>query len=407
MNMIEIEQAQAAVLSRAKPRPAELRPLCQALGCVLAEEIISDIDSPPYDKALMDGYAVIASDLRGGRGALMVVDEVMAGDIPCEPLQSGMATRVMTGAPVPRGADTVVVQERSRMDTSGEIPTVQIEDPGVRPGQNILYRGMSLQRGQTVLRIGRKITAIDAGLLAEVGRGQVLVHPPPRVAVLATGNELVPPGEMPGPGQIRNSNGPMLCGLVRSAGGQPVELGIARDTEAALSHQMNQGFREDALVLCGGVSTGTLDLVPRVLRDLGVEQVFHGVRLKPGKPMWFGTLPHARGTRLVFGLPGNPVSALVCFELFVRPAIAALSGHSPEVFSSVTGELTESYRQRGDRPTYFPVQLERQGDRALVRLLDWQGSADLKTLTLAAGLAVFPAGSTVFEPGESVSVLLL
>lgn len=405
--MIEIEQALAAVMERVRPRTPQRLTLCQALGRVLAEDVISDIDSPPYDKALMDGYAVLASDLRGGRGELMVVDEVMAGDIPCEPLESGMATRIMTGAPVPRGADAVVINELSHLDTSGDVPTVRLEDPGVRPGQNILYRGASLRRGETVFQLGRQLSPVDAGLLAEVGRTQVLVYPQPRVAVVATGNELVPASEVPGQGQIRNSNGPLLCALVRSCGAEPVDLGIARDSEPDLAHQMNQGLHEDVLVLCGGVSTGVLDLVPRVLRDLDVEQVFHGVRLKPGKPLWFGTRAHAKGLRLVFGLPGNPVSSLVCFELFVRPALAALAGQPARLPRSLTAELSESYRQRGDRPTYYPVQLQADGGKTMLKLLDWQGSADLRTLTLADGLAIFPAGRTEFEAGESLSVLLL
>jgi molybdopterin molybdotransferase len=293
--MIEIEQALSLVLERATPRVPERESLCQALGRVLAEDAISDIDSPPFDKALMDGFAVVASDLRGGRGELMMIDDVAAGDIPCEPLQSGMATRIMTGAPVPRGADAVIVGERCQLDTGGDIPTVRIDDRDVRPGQNILGRGMSIRRGETVLQAGRQLTAIDAGLLAEIGRTQVLVHPQPSVAVLATGNELVPACDVPGPGQIRNSNGPMLCAMVSSAGGRPVDVGIARDTEPELAQQINRGLHEDVLVLSGGVSTGVLDLVPRVLRDLGVEQVFHGVCLKPGKPLWFGVRPHAKG----------------------------------------------------------------------------------------------------------------
>jgi molybdopterin molybdotransferase len=336
----------------------------------------------------------------------MVVDEVAAGDVPCEPLSSGMATRIMTGAPVPRGADAIVLGERCQADAADDIPTVRIDDREVRPGQNILGRGMSIRRGETVLSAGRAVSPIDAGLLAEVGRTEVLVHSQPTVAVLATGNELVPACDYPGPGQIRNSNGPLLCALVHSAGGRPIDLGIARDTEDELSRQINSGLNEDVLILSGGVSTGDFDLVPHVLRDLGVEQLFHGVSLKPGKPLWFGIQPHAKGSRLVFGLPGNPVSGLVCFELFVRPAIAALSGRSPQVRASVTGSLNAAFQQRGDRPTYYPVQLDRHAEPLRVHLLAWQGSADLRTLARADGLAVFPAGLTQFEAEESVTVLL-
>ncbi len=415
--MIEIHQALSMILERARPRAPERQALDQALGRVLAEDVISDIDSPPYDKALMDGYAVVASDLRGGRGELIVVDEVAAGDIPCEPLQSGMATRIMTGAPVPRGADAIVVDECCRLDEAGGMPTVRIDDRDVRPGQNILGRGRSVRRGETVLQIGRRLSAIDAGLLAEVGRTQVLVHASPRVAVLPTGSELVPACDVPGPGQIRNSNGPMLGALVCSAGGQPVDLGIARDTESELARQMNRGLHEDILILSGGVSTGDFDLVPHVLRDLGVEQVFHGVRLKPGRPLWFGVLPHAKGSRLVFGLPGNPVSGLVCFELFVRPTIAALAALPQMPRPTIAARLSAPFRHLGDRPTYFPVRLEGDrleggrlkddGDPAQARLLDWKGSADLRTLACADGLALFPAGRSEYALDETVQVMLL
>ncbi len=405
--MIEIERALSMILERARPRAAERLGLDQSLGRVLAEEVISDIDSPPYDKALMDGYAVVASDLRGGRDELIVVDEVAAGDMPCEPLQSGMATRIMTGAPVPRGADAIVVDECCQLDQAGGIKTVRIDDRGVRPSQNILGRGRSVRRGEPVFQVGRRLSAIDAGLLAEVGRTQVLIHPAPRVAVLPTGSELVPACDVPGPGQIRNSNGPMLCALVSSAGGQPVDLGIARDTESELAHQMNLGLQEDILILSGGVSSGDFDLVPRVLRDLGVEQVFHGVRLKPGRPLWFGVLSHAKGSRLVFGLPGNPVSGLVCFELFVRPAITALAALPQKSRPTIAARLSVPFRHTGDRPTYFPVGLVSDGDRTLARLLDWKGSADLRTLACADGLAQFPAGRSEYASNETVQVMLL
>lgn len=405
--MLEIERALSLILERARPRAPGRLGLDQALGRVLAEDVVSDIDSPPYDKALMDGYAVIASDLRGGRGELMVVDEVAAGDMPCEPLKSGMATRIMTGAPVPRGADAIVVNECCQMDEVGGITTVRIDDRDVRPGQHILGRGRSVRRGETVLQIGRRLSAIDVGLLAEVGRTQVQIHAAPRVAVLPTGSELVPACDVPGPSQIRNSNGPMLCALVNSAGGQPVDLGIARDTESELVRQMNLGLQEDILILSGGVSAGDFDLVPHVLRDLGVEQVFHGVRLKPGRPLWFGVLSHAKGSRLVFGLPGNPVSGLVCFELFVRPAITALAALPQVSRPMIAARLSDPFCHAGTRPTYFPVRLEDAGDQTLARLLDWKGSADLRTLACADGLALFPAGRSEYAMDETVQVMLL
>ncbi len=403
--MIEIEQALAAIYQRTEPRQAERLPLSQAVGRVLAEDILSDIDSPPYDKALVDGYAVVATDMRGGRGDFMVIDEVRAGDIPCEPLQSGMATRVMAGAPVPRGADTVVPGERAQADDSGDLPLVHLEEPNVRPGQHILPRGTSLQRGQTVLSQGHRLTAIEIGILAEVGRLEVLVHPQPRLSVLAVGDQLVSPAEVPGAGQIRNSTGPMLGALIQAAGGQAVDRGIALDTEPELTRQINQGFREDALVLCGSVTTGAMEMVPRVLRDLGVERVFQGVRVSPGRTFWLGTLGHARGRRFVFGVPDNPVSALVCFYLFVRPAITALAGYPVDEPVRIQAHLADAYHQRGDRPTYHPVRLERQNEKMVVRLLDPRGMPDLKALAEASGLALFPGGRTDFAPGQTISVI--
>jgi molybdopterin molybdotransferase len=293
------------------------------------------------------------------------------------------------------------------LDESGDFPLVRIRDPQVRPGQHILYRGMSLRRGDMVLRRGRRLTEIDIGLLAEIGRTEIPVYPQPGVAVLATGSELVPACVEPGPGRIRNSNGPMLCAAVTKAGGRAVDLGIAPDHEWDLLQHITAGLQEDVLLLSGGVSAGVKDLVPRVLRDLGAEQVFHKVRLKPGKPLWFGCVPHAKGPRLVFGLPGNPVSTLVCFQLFVRPALAVMAGLPPAEMPHIDGELIAAYEQRGDRPTYFPARLRQDRGRVCVDLLDWRGSADLRTLAQADGLAVFPAGRSRYDAGQRVCVLLL
>ncbi|MBC8874200.1 MAG: molybdopterin molybdotransferase MoeA [Planctomycetes bacterium] len=405
--MIDVSDALSLILERADARPPAMKPVGQTPGLVLAEDVASDIDSPPYDKALMDGYAVIAADMRGGTAELQVLEEVVAGDTPREVVVSGTATRIMTGAPMPDGADAVVIIERTELIESGDASTVRISDDAVEAGQNILPQATSLRKGDVVLRAGRRLAAVDVGIMSEVGRHEALVYPQPTVAVLATGNELVPSEQMPGPGQIRNSNGPMLCALADKAGGTAVDLGIGRDDEAELSRLVQQGLEEDVLVLSGGVSAGVLDLVPKVLQDAGVEPVFHKVRLKPGKPMWFGVAPGTAPNTLVFGLPGNPVSSLVCFELFVRPALAALAGHQPGKQPTVEARLARPHRQRGDRPTYFPAVLREDSGETLVEPLDWHGSADLPTLARANGLAMFPAGRLGFEQGEPISVLLL
>jgi len=405
--MIDIADALSLILERAVPKTPVDRPTIESLGLVLAEDVTSDIDSPPYDKALMDGYALLASDLCGGSAELKVLEEVTAGAVPRETVVPGTATRIMTGAPMPDGADAVVMVERTELIESGQSSIVQIHDDGVKPGQNTMRRATSLRCGDVVLQAGCTLTAADIGIISEAGRREAPVYPQPTVAVLATGNELVPTGQVPGEGQIRNSNGPMLCALATDAGGSAVDLGIGRDDEAELSRLVRRGLEEDVLVLSGGVSAGVLDLVPKVLQDVGVESVFHKVRVKPGKPLWFGVAPSAGGDRLVFGLPGNPVGSLVCFELFVRPALRALGGKSADAPTGIEARLAHEHTQRGDRPTYYPATLRRESGAAVVEPLDWHGSADLPTLARANCLAFFPAERQRFETGETVTVMML
>jgi molybdopterin molybdotransferase len=228
--------------------------------------------------------------------------------------------------------------------------------------------------------------------------------------VIPTGNELVRLGETPAHGQIRNSNGPLLRALAESAGARAYEYAIVRDDPVQLRMFILMGLGGSRIVLLsGGVSAGVLDLVPKVLRELGVEEVFHKVNLKPGKPLWFGVKDYAEPPvrTLVFGLPGNPVSGLVCFELFVRPAIEKISGREPTGLPRVTAALTAVHRQRGDRPTYWPAALAEVGGERRVTPLPWQGSGDLRTLADANCLAIFPAGDRVYQAGDEVTVLML
>jgi molybdopterin molybdotransferase len=267
------------------------------------------------------------------------------------------------------------------------------------------------------------------GLLAEVGRVTLSAIPRPTVAILSTGNELVPAAETPGPGQIRNSNGPMLAALVQSAGAVPHDLGIARDEPDELRRLIADGLRSGVLVLSGGVSAGVLDLVPGVLAELGVRQVFHKVNLKPGKPLWFGVRADAEcGTRnpdstaaetphsafripnssaLVFGLPGNPVSTLVCFELFVRPALRRLAGRPAAEQQPLVARLTRDFTHKGNRPTYHPARLDTADGRPVVAPVAWQGSADLRAFAEANALVHFPEGDRHFPAGQEVEVLRL
>ncbi len=396
--LITVERAIQAVEQHAAGLPPVRIAVEEALGLVLAEDIAADVDSPPHDKAMVDGYAVVAADLAADSARLSVLEEVIAGDLPSKNVSSGHATRIMTGAPVPDGADAVVMVERTEMISSH---TVCIEKHPIASGDNIMPRATSMRRGQIVVTSGSLIRPIEVGVLSEVGRTDVLAVPRPTVAVLATGNELVPSGETPSAGQIRNSNGPMLLSAAARAGAATRDLGIATDDHQALSRLIAEGLECDILVLSGGVSAGLLDLVPAVLQELGAEQVFHKVRLKPGKPLWFGRRNAPHHTTLVFGLPGNPVSTLVCFELFTRRAITIMSGKDDKSATVSKASLAKPFDHHGDRPTFHPARIT--GDHTVEPLI-WRGSADLSALTEANGLICFPAGDRTFNAGEVVDV---
>jgi molybdopterin molybdotransferase len=400
--MLEIEQALSLVLQHVERTPRQCIPTADAVGSVLAENVASDIDSPPHDKALMDGYAVRTDDLSTGVAEFNVLEEVTAGSVPTQPIRSGFATRIMTGAPIPLGANAVVILEHSDILHASPL-RVRLHEPHAQAGLNILRQGQSLRRGEIVLHEGTEIRPVEVGLLAEVGRTEVAVHVRPRVAVLSTGNELVPASRLPDRGKIRNSNGPMLIALAAHAGASPVDLGIGFDQEDDLRARILDGLREDVLVLSGGVSMGTADLVPKVLNDLGVKQVFHKVRMKPGKPIWFGFSGLNERKTLVFGLPGNPVSSLVGFELFVRPAISQLKGRRVNQWPLRTVRLAHAHQQRGDRAVFRPAFTRQQGSELVVELLEWHGSADLRTLADADCLAYFPAGEHDFSAGETIN----
>jgi molybdopterin molybdotransferase len=417
--MISVEEALQHVLNAAQPRPPARVSLRETLGCVLAEDVASDVDSPPHDKSLVDGYAVQAGAFvrRAERSPLelAVIEQVTAGEVPTSEVGSGTTIRVMTGAPIPQGADAVVMTEDAQWREEAGVPlgTVQFaQDLEVTAGQNIMPRGTSLRRGQVVLDCGDPIGPAQIGLLAEVGRSDVAVVPPPEVAILPTGDELVDVGFVPGPGKIRNSNGPMLISCGQQAGAVVRDLGVGRDEQEQLASLVREGLAADVLIIAGGVSAGVRDLVPQVLTEVGVEQVFHKVRLKPGKPLWFGVHQsgiHERGqaaSTLVFGLPGNPVSSFVCFHLFVAPVIARLAGYSRVTAPRVSGTLCEAFQQRGDRVTYHPARIE-EGERPQVQLIAWRGSADLRALVDANALAIFPADDRAYGQGDQVECLLL
>ena len=401
--MISIEEACTRIDACIEPLEVRNCGLDEALGLILAEPVESSIDSPPFNKALMDGFAVRCADVSSGQARLQILESVMAGQVPTRRLGPGQAIQIMTGAPLPDHCDAVVRIEDTRCDAASE--TVEIDGPAVRPGQNLMPRGHAMRAGDRIFDPGRRLSAQDLGLLAELGVARPRVFPAPRVAVLATGDELVDAAESPGPGQIRNSNQPLICAQVRRAGGIPVPLGIARDNRADLTRLIAQGLSADVLLLSGGVSAGVLDLVPSVLVELGVREVFHKVRMKPGKPVWFGTHQRPDQRSVVFGLPGNPVSSLVCFELFVRQAMRRLAGLTRTLPERIIARLSEDHIARGDRPTYYPACLYRADDVWMVRPCAWKGSADLRSTVTGNSMIEFPAGDRQYSPGMPVSVI--
>jgi molybdopterin molybdotransferase len=401
--MLPVPEAQRIILEHVRPLAPEMVSLGpSALGLVLAEDISSDLDSPPYDKSMMDGYAVRCADLAAGQGTLAVVEEIPAGTTPTKVLGPGQASRIMTGAPIPRGADGVVMVERTTMLDNHRVRV----DDRPRPGQSICARASELRRGEVVLASGTVLRPQEIGLLGTVGRSSFKVVPRPGVCVLSTGDEIVEANQTPGPGQIRNSNGPMLVAQADRAGAVPRYLGIARDNLDSLRPLVAEGLKADVLILSGGVSAGKLDLVPGVLRECGVVAHFHKVAMKPGKPVFFGTRTAER-TTLVFGLPGNPVSSFVGLELFVRPALRRLRGLGDRADESLSAKLVEDYAYKTDRPTYHPARVEATDAGWQVRPVPWFGSPDLRGLTRANALVVFPAGDHTHRAGERFPVMLL
>lgn len=398
--MIDIEEAVRLVLQYCQQLPGEKVSLTNALGRITANNIAADVDSPPHDKSLVDGFAVRSADTQSTCIELHIVEEVFAGQVPTLPLQPGQATRIMTGAPIPENADAVAMVEWTQTQLRDEKEIVTIDRP-LQPEMNVQRRSAVFAKNETVIPKGKRIRPIEMGLMAEVGQAEVQVVRQPTVSVLPTGDELVPVSEKPTAGRIRNSNGPMLQALARSLAADGCLLDVGRDDEDHLKHQISKGLQSDILVMSGGVSMGQKDLVPGLLAELGVNQVFHKVNLRPGKPVWFGVANDP--TTLVFGLPGNPLSSFVCFHLFVEPAIRRLSGIATQQLSALTAELCEAVKVSGNRPAYLPATIQNR-DPLSVQILTWKGSADQRTLSESDCMAFFPTPGE-YAKGSRVALL--
>jgi molybdopterin molybdotransferase len=398
--MLTYEQARRTVIDHVKvktsPRATANVSLWDALGYVLAQDLKADRDYPPFDRSTRDGYAVRAADATAG-GKLRCGGEIKAGDSVTTPLAPGLCVQIMTGAAVPPFANAVVMVEHTERD--GEV--VQF-DRETRPGQNIVPRGSEAKAGQMILTHGTRLGYAELALAAQVGETKLRCAARPRVAILSTGDEVVLVDELPGPFQIRNSNSVSLAAQVRLAGGEPVLLGNAADRIEDLRAKIGRGLEEDALVLSGGVSMGKYDLVETVLKDLGAEFYFDAVAIRPGRPAVFARC----GETFVFGLPGNPVSTMVTFELFVAPALDLLSGAEARALPLLQAQLGEALHEKPSLTHFLPARVEWQGAMPEVRALPWQGSGDIATLAKANCFVVVPPDRQKIAAGESVSVLL-
>ncbi len=399
--MIAFEEARRIVMEIVRPlsnaNGTEAITLEEAHGRVLAESVMADRDYPALRRSLRDGFAVHSCDVPG---SLRVRGEVRAGEQEQARLEGGEAREIMTGAAVPGGADAVVMVEHvvREIDAAGA-PRVKIEQSAA-PGQFINDRGAEAQRGSVLIPKGTQLDASHIATLAMTGQASVNVMRRPRVAVLATGDEIVGVQERPAAHQIRNSNSYMLAALVRASGGAPTVLPVARDTPDALRSLLQQGLQHDLLLISGGVSAGKYDLVKPVLRELGATFHFDRVRIQPGQPTAFATA----GRTVVFGLPGNPGSTLVTFELLARLALKLLAGVADPVLPLFSARFEAPFRHKGGLTRFLPARVSADG--AHVRHIPWQGSSDVPALAKANAFLVADHDRQSWEVGDSIRVML-
>jgi molybdopterin molybdotransferase len=378
----------------------ELLDLLAAYGRVLAEPVAADRDFPPFDRATRDGYAVRSSDLSELPASLRIIGEIRAGVKPEElvEVQVGTAAAIMTGAPVPSGADAVLMLEHT--ERHGD--SVLITKP-ITAGENVVPAGAEARRGQRLLSPSTKLDPASLALAASAGRSRVLVYGKPRIAVLATGDELVDVDVPPGSNQIRNSNTYSLAAQVRAAGGDPVMLPIAPDEPNRLRQLIEEGFESQLLLISGGVSMGKYDLVEQVLAEFNTEFFFTGALIQPGRPIVFGRNP---ANKYFFGLPGNPVSTMVTFQLFVEPMIYALAGRGAQKLIFSRAQLGKEIKVKPGLKRFLPAMLSGEFENARVELVPWQGSSDMAATARANCFIVVAAEKERVAAGEWVPIML-
>jgi molybdopterin molybdotransferase len=373
-------------------------PLEDALQRVLAEEVQADRDYPPFARSMRDGYAILAQDALRVPKDLACIGEIKAGDMTSLELHSGEAIQIMTGAPVPPSADTVVMVESTERVSQETVRILKTP----RRGDNVAPKGSECTATEQVLSPFRVIGPFTMAVLASVGKSRVQVVRKPSVAILSTGDELVEIEAVPGPTKIRNSNSSSLSAQVRRHGGIPVLLPTARDDVSALREQIQQGLESDILLVSGGVSAGKYDLVEPVLTELGINIHFESVSMRPGKPTVFAT----RDVKWVFGLPGNPVSTFVAFEMFVRPVLRTLQGVEFDTLPLIPAVLETEIVEKSGRTSFLPAKLFRKVAGFSVQPVKWRGSADIFSAAEANGLIIIPLEATRVRQGEVVEVLV-
>lgn len=419
MNLISVEEALAYILKHFHPLEPERVPLLESLDRVLAEDIVAKINVPPFNNSAMDGYAVRAEDIARASPdqpvTLRVIGDLAAGYTASRPVERGAAMRIMTGAPLPPGADTVVRFEETSEGVEARgvgknRATVDILK-AIRRGDNVRATGEDIHQGEVVLPKGTLVRPSEIGVLASLGKKELLTHRRPRVAILATGDELVAMDEPITPGKIRNSNEYTNAAAVLKAGGIPIQLGIARDNVGDLTAKIRAGLDADAdlFITSAGVSVGDYDMVKDVLNAEGAMH-FWQVKMKPGKPLAFGVLrgnaEHRRDVPLL-GLPGNPVSAMISFEIFARPAILTLLGKTKFDRPKVRAVLQEDIENTSDRRNFVRVRVEKRGDGYIARTTGEQGSGILTSVSRANGLLVVPETVTLLRAGEVVEIRMV
>jgi len=396
--VLSVADATRTVIERVPRLASETVALDAALGRVLALDIVAERSLPGFDNSAMDGYAVRAADLPG---TLPVVAIVAAGASHTAAVPDHAAVRIFTGAPLPAELDTVVIQE----DATAEGDRVTL--PAAPPGDNIRRAGEDIAPGDTVLAKGTRLGAWDLGVLAALGIDRVLVSRIPRVALIATGDELVDVSTPPGPGQLVDSSVHALAALIAEAGGIAHRIGIARDDLGELAGMISAALDHDVVITTGGVSVGDRDHVRAALAEAGVELELYKVAMKPGKPFAFGVRPGATATTPVFGLPGNPVSTVVAFELFLRPALLAMQGATRLERPRAPVQLVRGYRKQAGRTHYLRATVVRDGDHLIAHPHPKQGSAMLSSLVGCNALVELAADTTEIPPGSTAPALLL